>query len=716
MIMKNLAIFLTKACLLACASIFIISCSDDDDPYSGGNKTNTDEANTFDFSTVRNVDLIVDYSDYNPYGPVLFSVYDVNPIVNEGSGLEYVDESIEPIFEGYTNEEGKFDAVVSLPAYARVLHVVTGNFIIGLKRSMAEVVNGEARAVVSKEKAAARRSFRAPGEGSSTKDLSKMYSLNYMIKSDGSKDQKIYKDWLTPLGTWNSATGRPDYLMEKNAENVSKGLVFSDEEMNGLYKAACDALNSGKACKEAYRAGDDMTIIQDSEVTITALGSMTCWNSSLGYYYYNENNIPKKTEDLNIIMLFPNTQDGQRDLSWNYQNNIGTVRGDVVQLMYYPNIANNGDLSGATKIFPKGTKIGFILKANAWSMLGDKYCSIKSNGSKWNKKMNIWASSTEGLSFANKNLLGQSFTMPNPNGEARTAKFAYTAPDGQKFAIISMEDACDDKDYDDLLFALNPANVFSDLPEVQEGKTSFHGVYAFEDLWPWRGDYDMNDVVVDFDRELTFRGGSVYKETFVMTTFDNSVTLQDGLAFRLKTKVTPKEIIVRRKEPGQDYYKTHQYTVEKTKDGDIYYLTDDVKKYVGYTYVIVVVYDKAQPMDKLAEYEPFIWREQEVDGVKTGKHWEMHLPFCKPTDKMDTSLFGTEDDKSVPSKGTYYVRNSVYPFAFYLANARAENFKNTILDPGNNKPISTFYPEFLLWSTSNGEKKPDWYLHPSISE
>jgi hypothetical protein len=34
------------------------------------------------------------------------------------------------------------------------------------------------------------------------------------------------------------------------------------------------------------------------------------------------------------------------------------------------------------------------------------------------------------------------------------------------------------------------------------------------------------------------------------------------------------------------------------------------------------------------------------------------------------------------------------------------------LKEGVNKPISTFYPEFLLWSTSNGSKNPDWYLHP----
>lgn len=707
--MSNPAHFLMRACTIACILFVGVSCSDDDNFFSSNdeNKTNVNEANDFDFSTTRKVDLIVDYSGFKLYGPVLFSVYNVNPIVNEGSGLEYVDESIEPIFSGYTDEKGLFDATVTLPAYARVLHIVTGNFMIGLNRSMAEVINGEAKVtVVPNSPATSRGMTRASGEGVATDDLTKMYTLNYMIDKKGNKNQKVYKDWLTPLGTWNSATGRPNYLLEHNATNVAKGLVFSEEEMSGLYKAACDALNSGTECKETYRAGADMTIIQDSEVSITALGSMTCWNSSLGYYYYDEKNIPKNKEDLNIIMLFPNTQDGQRDLSWNYQNNIGTVRGDVVQLMYYPNIANNGDLSGATTIFPKGTKIGFILKPNAWSILGDEYCSIKKGGTKWNKKMNIWASSTEGMSYANNSLLGHTFKWPNPNGEARTAKFAYSSPSGQKYAIISMEDACDDKDYDDLLFALNPANVFSDLPEVEQGKTHLHGVYAFEDLWPSRGDYDMNDVVVDFDHQLDFKSGKVLREVFSMTTYQNTVTLKDGLAFKMKPKVASDKmkITLKRLAPGETEPKTAYFI---RQDGDVYYIWDDVKEQLGYTYIFTITYATPQTMSNLADYEPFIWRE-----LKNGKQWEMHLPFCSPTNKVDTSLFGTEDDKSVPSEGKYYVRDSVYPFAFYLANAKAADFTETILKEGENKPISTFYPEFLTWSTSNGVQNPDWYLHP----
>lgn len=56
--------------------------------------------------------------------------------------------------------------------------------------------------------------------------------------------------------------------------------------------------------------------------------------------------------------------------------------------------------------------------------------------------------------------------------------FAYKAPNGKKYVVVSFEDACDDKDYDDLMFALNPADVFdfSDETQIESNKTTVEGV------------------------------------------------------------------------------------------------------------------------------------------------------------------------------------------------------------------------------------------------
>lgn len=686
--------FITRFCIFACLSVAAVSCSEDEFFEKGNEPSEEKVANTFDFSTKQEVDLIVDYSSYKTYGPVWFSVYDVNPIVDEDTGYDYVDETIEPLFQAYTDKNGKFDATVTLPAYAKVLHVVTGDFMVGLRRKATEVVNGVAKVEVTNTVAATRCFTRASGTGTSTKDMTKLYNISYIVNhSNGANtNERIYKEWHTPLGTWNSATGRPDYLLSA----AGSELVFSAGEFAGLYDTAKKALNSGTTCKEQYRSSADLTLIKNSEVSITALGSMTCWNSSLGYYYYTAENPPSKPSDLNIIMLFPNTQDGQRDLSWDYQNNIGTVRGDVIQLVYYPNIAK-GDYSGATTLFPKGTKIGFILKPNGWAGQGDEFCSKKSKTYFWNKKMNIWAASTEGLSYCRNN----GYNYPNTNGEARTAKFSYKSPNGNTYAIVSVEDACDDKDYDDLLFAINPKNAFVELAEVEENKTTTHGIYAFEDRWPSAGDYDMNDVVVDCKQEMFFKSGNVNKQIFYLTTYQNYVDLISGLALKLVTKTAPSKIITKKMVPGKA-----ATTVNYTVDGNYYYLTEDITAELGTTYIFELQYSTSIGMENLAAVQPFIYRP-EADG----KQWELHIPYEAPSPKMNTSYFGTEADCS--SGNRYFVRKGNYPFAFYLENGKAEYFKDNILKRENeNVHIDNFFPEFMQWSVSKGKINADWYLHP----
>ena len=738
--------FLTRACLFACASFFIISCTDSDNfTPSGESKPDVKEANTFDFSTTQEVDLIVDYSAFNAKIPVFFSVYSVNPFVNENKEGEYINENIKPIFAGYTEPDGKYDQTVTLPAYAKVLHIVTGNFLVGLRRTVVEVVNGEARAIVDNPLAKAQsRMARAPwrvaGPGSSTNDLSAMKHL--YCKSNGTQ---VYKSWSTALGTWNSASGRPDYLLDNTDPTlIARGLVFTEQEINGMFGTACDALNSGTNMKEQYRAAADLKLVKASEVSITAVGSSTCWNSSLGYYYYNENEPPQSKMDLNIIMIFPNTQDGM----WprgsypnnKYNGNIGMLRGDVVQLMYYPPTANGGiDTANGTTIFPAGTKIGFILKTNAWGQRGTDYAVNGSNS--YAAKKNIWVSSTEGFSseFESK------VNFPNPDGEARSAKFAYTAPNGNKHVVVSFEDACDDKDYDDLMFALNPANAFDleDTPKIESRRATVEGVYGFEDKWPDSGDYDMNDLMVNCKHELEFYthpDGSkkLSKERFYLTTYHNYITLQDGLAVDLQGSDIA-TIYVNKLLPGQTKFASEDYKMynkmyyylpeirwggnDTPKETRMWYLTDDITKNEdkatgeGVTWVFEVTYTKALNKGQ-STIRPFLWRK-----LENGKQLEVHLPWTEPTKQADTSLFGKRADKSNPNvkksngQKMYYVGNGEFPFAFYLEGVSISEFQQTILKRENeSKRIDVFFPGFLDWSISEGKKNSDWYLNHLDSE
>ena len=700
--------------LLTLMSVMMYSCKDKDlyDPNAVKPGEEQKVANTFDFSTVQNVMLTVDYSAFNTHGPVLFSIYNENPFVGEGED-QYLDENIKPIYEDYTDKSGRFSQAVELPAYATHLYVVTGNFFVTEQLMETDVRTGAAKAVATS--AGTRADRRAvTRRGAQTNDVSKMPQLSYNINADGSVGEQVYKEWLTPLGTWDERSGAPSYLIDKS--KVKKELIFSDEDMEGLYATVSQVLNANKACKMTYRDHEDLTLGVASEVTITMLGGSTCWNSSLGYYYYEAGKEPTKQEDLNIIMLFPNTQDG----NWarfdsrknDYNGNIGVNRGDAIQLMYYPNIAD-GDMSVVSKIFPANIKIGFILKSHGWGMQGKDYV-IKGFADN-DRKYNVWGASTPGLSYckvpAGYENKKSPYQYPNPKGDSRSAKFAYNTVNGDKYAIVSFEDACNDEDYDDVVFALKPVNAFKPLPEIESDFVVTEGVYAFEDLWPNQGDYDMNDVVVDFkhERELTRHNTNedftTYKQTFYLTTYQNYVTLVSGLALKLNTKKKPTSIAMKKITSGSD----DDVDVTFENDGDIYYLTNNVTAELGTTYILELTYYPGVTAENLASVGPFIFRKE-----NNGQEWEVHIPYEAPTPKMDFSYFGTGDDASKPSNDIFFVRSGNYPFAFFLSGVNIDAFKNTILPRANeSKKIDDLYPDFIEWSTSKGVQKKQWYLSPA---
>ena len=716
--------------LLFMVAMMMMGCSKTD-LYQGNNEEPDPEptpvkpeANLFDFSTTQSVNLGVDYSA-NYAGSVFFSIYAEYPLSDDTDPVLKTD--IQPVFESFTNISGIFNETVTLPAYAEHLYIYTGNFFVKDQLLECDVIGGSAKVTAKASPATTRGAF-AMTRGTATSSLKTLYQLSFVVDwrtGDKIADSRIYKDWHTPLGTWDADNGRPNYLMTSDNASYNK-LAFTEAEMNGIKQTIGNALTNKKTCDTRYRQPYDLILDKKSEVAVTVVGGNTCWNNTMGYYYYTADNIPTKPEDLNIIMLFPNTQDGQSTFidgkagsGDKYNGNIALHPGDMVQLKYYPNIAN-GDYSGATTEFPEGMRIGFILKSNGWGMqkpVGDKkYHNIylgDLKGTKISRQYNSWASSTEGLSYSTDDpeqntADAGTYKFPNPTGQARTAKFAYQNAEGQQYAIVSFEDACNDDDYDDFILALKPVGVFEELPTPDQKETKTNGVYAYEDLWPSEGDYDMNDAVVDFSqvwnwytRDVVNEAQKIIKETINLTTYQNYVRLKSGLAVTIKNKVAPSSVKMKTIK-GADV-KEVNFTTEDEPDGSkVYLLTDDITGTLGTQFVIVFEYNDGITEGQKSSVKPFIYR---AEGES---RWEVHIPLEAPTSKMNLSYFGTEDDLS--TSGRYYVNSSNYPFAFFLSGVTIEPFKSTILLRDNEKtPISTLYPGFLEWSTSKGSKNKNWY-------
>lgn len=654
--------------LVICTSVVLCGCMETD-VYKGPQEEEEKSYNDFDYSTVNtSTSLQVSYLNMGIQAAVYFEVYDENPVVQGEYGYTKRTDVV-PLYAAYTDKTGVFSGVVSLPSYLNNgrVYIYTPAFYAQTLIE-AQATNG---VIQASDDAMAETRLVSATNG----DYDSYMVTDFWSTPDAYRDTR----WKTWLGDYNKRrNGEVEYEYE--------GGELSVEDNANLYEAHAQVINVNKDCPAEYRRSEDLYISKDAEIAVTFLGQNTCWNCSLGYYYYKEGEEPTSLDDMDIIMLFPNTQDGQwtNDPS-KAQPTAGIERGTAVQLMFYP----DGNKSSGQKEFPAGYRIGFVLANNAWSNRIEGFrgnnqyraatssgLSVRNNGSKWN--------------------------------EARTAVYEYNG-----YKMISFEDYESDHNFSDIVITTktNPVDAITDVPVVEDEYTTttvtLRGMYAFEDLWPSKGDFDLNDVMVRADYQKTIglndNHDKIYKESFIFQTFQNVASNLNGVAFRVdgadqdNVKSRTFEISTN----GTDYEEATSISYE----GDnVYILTDNVKSNLGATYRVTVEYNT--PINTESEAVPFIFRPSECD---TDKRWEMHIVNDKPTSKMDESYFGKEDDASNSASGPYYVRDGNYPFGFFLSGANEKNLSK-MLDPANeSKRIDELYPGYSSWVESGGLSNSDWY-------
>lgn len=634
-------------------------------PKEETGKENT-EYNDFDFSTVASdINLEVSYRNMGVEAAVYFELYDENPV--EWTEYSYKKRTdIEPLYAAYTGEDGVFRGKVDLPSYMKKVYIYTPAFYAQTLIE-ADVVNGTIVASddVSETRANGEDGRRTGGNG-----------VCYMVEG---QNHTNYQDarWMDWLGT---------YTPEGYVNYEYTGGDLSIENYAELYAVHASVIAEEQDCPEYLRSYSDMYVNEEAEVAVTFLGQNTCWNCSLGYYYYREGQAPSSLDEANVILLFPNTQDGQ----WGNDPALarktrGIERGTTVQLKYYPNIAEGSD-EGGTTVFPAGYRIGFVLANNAWServrgFTGD----------------NLYRSATsEGLSVNNNGV---------PYGEPRTAVYKYG-----DVVMISFEDYKDDENFSDVVITMktNPVNAITDIPEIDPDENTtttntLKGMYAFEDLWPDNGDYDMNDVLVRYHYGKTLNiYNEILAETFTFKTFSNYAGNNNGLAFTLPNGIPSdvKEMKYEIKLPGAEDFTQTAFTYEA--ETNTFLLTDNVKTNMGAEYRVTLNY--ASPILTESQAQVFIYKPG------TGENrWEVHIACEAPTSMMDYSYFGTKDDCSNLDEGLYYVNNTRYPFAFFLAGATETDLSKLLISENESVPVSDLYPEYIGWSESNGTQNADWY-------
>ena len=462
------------------------------------------------------------------------------------------------------------------------------------------------------------------------------------------------------LGTWQT-NGRPNYL-DSEGELVLSASVL---------KTIRNTIQEGGICPQTYRQSADFKVDdlqgRDTEVSVRFIGGNSSAASIFGYYCYKDGASVKEIKAAKKYIVFPNTH-----TAGYYGKPIGLKGGECVKLHY---IDENGVDKGT--VFPNGVRIGWFLLNNAFVKEGktDKICY-----------------STTAL-----------------NGDGRTHTAAFRIND---FVVLSFEDYTD-YDYNDVQFNVwsNPIEAIApDVPSVTPDpgtdddrsvayRMTYKGILAFEDNWPNKGDYDLNDVIVKYNSFLAFNtSNQVLSTEDTFTALWSGASFKNGFAYQMNTDrsnvVTEFENISDTSQ-GLDR-ELAKATVNVFTNALV--ATENNTKTASYKIKNTLTTPVDHETFGVAPYNPFIMVHENLGNNRC----EVHLVNYKPTEKADMSLFHTGKDLSSPNSGVYYVAAENYPFAIQLVDA--EDFSTT-----ETESVDITYPEFIKWVKSNGSEYKDWY-------
>lgn len=658
---------------IALIGLAVTSCMEKD-VFKGPGESEEEVPNLFDFSTKSNVTINLDYgTNYD----VSFEMYYSNPLrLDENKG--YVKNAdMKPFIAGKTNAKGKFKIdFADMPNTEKDIYVYSPNLTVPVL--LHGTVNGN--------------------EVIMTAETSKAEALPN-ASTRGSATGSYYDSWTTrncayqtPLGAYD-ATGLPSYL--NRGDDIEQHKLQLTKKFTRTIKGT---LETDVPTYSKYLNHEYITISEAANVYINFVShNNSDRNNALAYYVLDENQTAPEfsTPPTNLTIAFPNL------------NAEGLKGGDVIQLQYYDKTKEEW-----TKAFPAGCRIGFVLLVDVFN-----------NGDIENSSINLMYSDRKYNSYNIKN---------GSYGASRPQMFAFMADNK---LVLSFEDQpwyenrkkgeVAHGDFSDDIFTItaNPIKALpDDVPagtdpeepeeEVADVQMSTAGILAFEDNWPHKGDYDMNDVVFSYQRTLYMKNDGDFNfrllsidEEYVFR--NNGASFINGFGYEIGGNVKRTDVDVTVISDKQYAGQGLDNDLEKAT----VMLTGNTKELaVGTTFKVKTKFKSGTKYYNadlwFNPYNPFIVVLGYNDGdYLAANRTEVHLSQTyKPTPKADKALFHTADDLSTANH--YYISSGNYPFALEITGALSDilNFKI----PTEQKPIDVTYPKFIDWVKDHDANK-DWW-------
>lgn len=653
----------------ACFAMLALAGCMDKDVYDPGKDPAVlkPESEYFDFTTTTNVAFEVNYGEIG--SNALIEIFTEDPISYNETGSFVIQG--EPVYKIFADAKGRFVGDVELPTTAKVVYVFSPTWGVPMCVE-ADVENGKVTVNETDATSRAAAATRAKSELRlvTVNNAQKVYSLVEIDNSYGEvkdindliEEGKLSNKFISNVqkALWKGKTTKPSNLDNSN-------YVRNTEHVN-------------TTIAKAYQNEQGQTVtVEDAELFFTFLTESGWYQNVVGYYYYKTDECPATPDGVKKIVIFPNAsiKGNVPYLNWGDKvpggaTNYGSKNAPLetnrkVQLLFQD---EQGKLS--TK-FPAGYTIGYFIIAD-----GFKCGSYGRKGSIDTDKSFVYSNEEW-----NKNYQGQKARFISLSAEGGTV--VYGVEDGG------------DSSYEDLLFCIdaNPNEAIQDPdrpvidpdePAVSETENTYLS-FAYEDIWPSGGDYDLNDVIIEYHRSIIFNKDnyvSEVKETYEPVQKDDAATNRNAFAVQYATDQRG-EIVL----PSG--------AVDETQTNSII-LFSNAMDVINQKFVITRTFAAgAMKKDALkvgnSVLNPYIIVNYE--GAGKDNRTEVHLPKSKATNLANSDQIGKEAD-------AYYVnKDGKHPFAISIPGTFTPVTETIIIDKE--------YPDFEKWVESDGKEYTDWY-------
>lgn len=242
-----------------------------------------------------------------------------------------------------------------------------------------------------------------------------------------------------------------------------------------------------------------------------------------------------------------------------------------------------------------------------------------------------------------------------------------------------------------------------------------YGTFVFEDLWPYYGDYDCNDLVVNFQYMIT--SNTQNQITDIQATFifkAAGASMNNGFGFVLNTNPANVASVTGYTQYGNAVTYDPKGFEAGHSNITVIIPVDAVNTMFGGGFINTIVGNGyVQPVTKVINihfatpqsnvgdlpWNPFIFQNQV-------RSHEIHMKNQPNTDFANLALFHTGNDGSVPGQNYYYASSTGLPWAFEIP----VNFDY----PAETKDILSCYNHFAEWAQGPvGPSNPynDWYTN-----